>query len=207
MQYFLLHVSTFVPICAKILIAPWGMKIPWLFYLFFTYILFEHKEFNGHPVKAFANLQRQAECCIILSLFISHWISPVIAVAPFLCLIRARGIQIDSLSFSLVFFLLFSFDFFQIFFVGFSIMSALLQDSETVLSTPEGWHRACTRRIMFRGIQVVTLMTAYESLYIRLIMLLFFIVLKICVFIAISEKYNRISMRRLQTVVKIIVVV
>ena len=182
MQYFLLHVSTFVPICAKILISPWGMKMPWLIYLFFTYVLFEHREFNGHPIKAFANLQRQAECCIIGSLFLSHWISPSISVLPVLALVKAKELQIDSLSFAFVFFLLFTFDFFQITLVALSIMSALLQDTEKIIATPEGWHRACTRRILFRGIQVFTLMTAYESIYIRLVTLFFFLLLKGCVF-------------------------
>jgi hypothetical protein len=182
MQYFLLHVSTFVPICAKILIAPWGMKVSWLIYLFFTYVLFEHREFNGHPVKAFANLQRQAECCIIGSLFLSHWISPTIAVLPFLALLKAKDFQIDSLNFAFVFFLLFSFDVVQIALVALSIMSALLQDTEEFVATPEGWHRACTRMIMFRGIQVLTITTAYEPFYIRVLMLLFSLALKACVF-------------------------
>ena len=37
--YFLLHVSTFVPLLAKVLIAPWGLKVSWLLYLFFTHIV------------------------------------------------------------------------------------------------------------------------------------------------------------------------
>lgn len=182
MQYFLMHVSTFVPICAKILIAPWGMKVPWLIYLFFTYILFEHKEFNGHPVKAFKNLQRQSECCLIASLFLAHWLTPTIAILPFLLLVKARLVTVDALSFSFVFFLLFSFDLFQITLVALSIMSALLQDTELVVATPEGWHRACLRRIMFRGVQVLTLMTAYESTYSRVVLVVWFALLKIAVF-------------------------
>lgn len=183
MRYFLLHVSTFVPICAKVLISPWGLKIPWCIYLFFTYVLFEHREFNGHPVRTFANLQRQAECCLIVGLFLSHWISPALASLPFLLLVKARRIHIDSLSFSFVFFLLFTFDFFQIWFVALSIMSALLQDTEDVLCTPSGWHRACTRRVMFRGVQVFCLMSAYETFYVRAILFVFFCMLKVAVYI------------------------
>lgn len=178
-----MHVSTFVPICAKILIAPWGLKVPWIIYLFFTYILFEHKTFNGHPVKAFKNLQRQSECCLVGSLFLSYWVSPSISVLPFLLLMKARHIVIDSLSFAFVFFLLFRFDLFQITFVALSIMSALLQDTEPIVATPEGWHRACTRRILFRGIQVLALITAYEGVYARILIIVWFFLLKLAVFL------------------------
>ena len=49
MYYFLLHLTSLVPILAKVLVAPWGLKVSWLIYLFFTYVLLEHKPFNGHP--------------------------------------------------------------------------------------------------------------------------------------------------------------
>ena len=114
MRYFLWHVSTFVPIVAKILIAPWGVKVPWLMYLFFTYILMEHRNFNGYPVAIFANLQRQAECCMILGLFLAYWVSPLIASIPFLLITKAKGIEIDELWFSGMFFLLIRFDLLQI---------------------------------------------------------------------------------------------
>ena len=183
MQYFLLHLSTFVPILAKILIAPWGSKLPWLFYLFFTYILFEHKTFNGHPVKVFKNLQRQAECCLVGSLFLAYWVSPMVSVLPFLLLVKARHVTVDSLSYAFVFFLLFRFDLFQITLVALSIMSALLQDTEDFVATPEGWHRACTRKIMFRSIQVLTVMTAYEGTYARVLIIIWFLLLKAAVVI------------------------
>ena len=188
MLYFLLHLSTFVPILAKILVAPWGLKISWIIYLFFTYILLEHKNFNGHPVKAFANLQRQAECCLIGSLFVAHWVSPMLAPLTFLLLIKAKGIEVDSLSYAFVFFLLFRFDLFQIALVALSIMSALLQDTETILSTPEGWHRACTRRIMFRSMQIFTLVTAYEGTYTRVLLVIWFGLLKFAVFLYTPEE-------------------
>jgi len=185
--FFLLHLSSFVPILAKILVAPWGLKVSWLIYLFFTYVLLEHKPFNGHPIKAFANLQRQAECCLIGSLFVAHWVSPMLAPFTFLLLIKAKGIEVDSLSYAFVFFLLFRFDLFQIALVALSIMSALLQDTETILATPEGWHRACTRRVMFRGVQVFTLVSAFEGTYTRVLLVVWFILLKIAVFLYTPE--------------------
>ena len=187
MIYFLLHISSFVPIFAKILVAPWGLKLAWLIYLFFTYILLEHKNFNAHPIKAFANLQRQAECCLIGSLFVAHWVSPMLAPLTFLALIKAKRIEVDSLSYAFVFFLLFRFDLFQIGLVALSIMSALLQDTEPILATPEGWHRACTRRIMFRSIQILTLMSAYEGAYTRVLLVIWFVLLKFAVFIYTPE--------------------
>ena len=187
MFYFLMHLTTFVPILAKILVAPWGLKVSWLIYLFFTYVLLEHKQFNGHPIKAFKNLQRQAEVCLIGSLFIAHWISPMLAPFTFLALIKAKGIVVDSLSYAFVFFLLFRFDLFQIALVAFSIMSALLQDTEQILASPDGWHRACTRRIMFRGVQVFTLVTAFETTYTRLLLLIWFGLLKFAVFLYTPE--------------------
>ena len=187
MFYFLLHLTTFVPILAKILVAPWGLKVSWLIYLFFSYVLLEHKTFNGHPIKAFKNLQRQAECCLIGSLFIAHWVSPLLAPFTFLLLVKAREIEVDSLSFAFVFFILFRFDLFQIALVAFSIMSALLQDTEPILATPEGWHRACTRRIMFRGVQVFTLISAYEGTYTRILLLIWVGLLKFAVFLYTPE--------------------
>ena len=188
MYYFLLHLTTFVPILAKILVVPWGLKVSWLIYLFFTYVLLEHKTFNGHPIKAFANLQRQAEVCLIGSLFVAHWISPVLAPFTYLALIKAKGVEIDSLSFAFVFFILFRFDLFQIALVAFSIMSALLQDTEPILATPEGWHRACTRRIMFRGVQVFALISAYESTYTRILLVIWVGLLKFAVFLYTPEE-------------------
>ena len=187
MFYFLLHLTSFVPILAKILVEPWGLKVSWMIYLFFAYILLEHKPFNGHPIKAFKNLQRQAECCLIGSLFIAYWISPMLAPFTFLALIKAKGVEIDSLSFAFVFFLLFRFDLFQIALVAFSIMSALLQDTEAILATPGGWHRACTRRVMFRSVQVFTLVTAYETTYTRILLLIWFVLLKFAVFLYTPE--------------------
>lgn len=183
MLYFLLHLTSFVPILAKILVSSWGLKISWIIYLFFTYVLLEHKNFNGHPVKAFANLQRQAECCLLGSLFVAHWVSPMLAPFTFLALIKAKGIEVDSLSYAFVFFLLFRFDLFQIALVALSIMSALLQDTEPILTTPDGWDRACTRRIMFRSVQVFTLVSAYESAYTRVLLFVWFGLLKFAVFL------------------------
>ena len=188
MYYFLLHLTSFVPILSKILVVPWGLKISWMIYLFFAYILLEHKPFNGHPIRAFANLQRQAECCLIGSLFVAHWISPMLAPFTFLALIKAKRIDVDSLSYAFVFFLLFNFDLFQIALVALSIMSALLQDTEAILATPEGWHRACTRRVMFRGVQVFTLVTAYETTYTRVLLLIWFGLLKFAVFLYTPEE-------------------
>ena len=182
MRYFLWHVSTFVPIVAKILIAPWGLKVPWLMYLFFTYILLEHRNFNGYPVATFANLQRQAECCMILGLFLSYWISPLLASMPFLLITKAKGIQIDELSFSGMFFLLIRFDLVQILLVVLSIMTILL-DTEEVQDNPESWNRGCQRRIMFRAIQVMCITCAYEELYTRIVLLGAFAMLKVAVYL------------------------
>lgn len=187
MYYFLLHLTSYVPILAKILVSPWGLKISWMIYLFFTYILLEHKPFNNYPIKAFKNLQRQAECCLMCSLFLAYWISPMLAPLTFLSLIKAKGVQVDSLSYAFVFFLLFRFDLFQIALVALSIMSALLQDTEPVLATPDGWTRACTRRIMFRSVQVFTLISAYESTYSRFLLVVWFFLLKIAVFVYTPE--------------------
>jgi hypothetical protein len=177
MRYFLLHVTTFVPICAKVLTSHWGLKIAWLVYLFFTYILLEHKRFNGHPVHVFANLQRQAESCLLLGLVLGYWVSPLLSSLPFLLILYGRHIRVDYLSYSALFFLLIKYDIFQIYLVMLSMMCGLM-DTEPVLETPEGWHRACLRRVMFRGVQVFCLMTAYETLYVRCILLGAFLFLK-----------------------------
>lgn len=182
MRYFLWHVSTFVPIVAKILIAPWGLKVPWLMYLFFTYILLEHRTFNGYPVAIFANLQRQAECCMILGLFLSYWVSPLLAAVPFLLITKAKGIQVDELSFSGIFFLLIRYDLFQILMVMLSIMTILL-DTEVVQDNPVSWNRGCQRRIMFRAIQVLCITCAYEEVYTRIVLLVAFAMLKVAVFL------------------------
>lgn len=173
--------TTFVPIVAKILISPWGLKVPWLMYLFFTYILMEHRKFNGYSVATFANLQRQAECCMILGLVLSYWISPILGAIPFLMITKAKGVQVDELSFSGMFFLLIRFDLFQIVTVMLSIMSVLL-DNETVQDNPTSWHRSCQRRIMFRAVQVLTITCAYEDVYTRVVLITAFCLLKGAVF-------------------------
>lgn len=177
MRYFLLHVTTFVPIFAKVLTSHWGLKLAWLMYLFFTYILLEHKRFNGHAVKVFANLQRQAECCLLLGLVLGHWVSPLLSSLPFLLILHGRHLQVDYLTYSSLFFLLVKYDFVQIYLVMLSMMCALL-DVEEVQETPEGWHRACFRRVMFRGVQVFCLMSAYETTYVRSILFVAFVFLK-----------------------------
>ena len=187
MFYFLLNLTTFVPILAKVIVAPWGLKISWAIYLFFTYVLIEHKPFNGHPVKAFKNLQRQAECCLIGSLFVSYWVSSFLAPFVFLALVKAKGVEVDSLSYSFVFFLLFRFDLFQIALVALSIMSALLQDTEPIIANIDGWNRACTRTIMFRSVQVFTLITAFEGTYTRVLLFIWFLLLKFAVFLYTPE--------------------
>lgn len=182
MRYFLWHVSTFVPIVAKILIAPWGLKAAWLMYLFFTYILLEHRNFNGYPVATFANLQRQSECCMILGLFLSYWVSPLLAAAPYLLITRAKGVHVDALSFSGMFFFLIRYDLLQLLLVMLSIMSILL-DTESVEDNPESWNRGCQRRIMFRALQVMCLTCAYEETYTRLILTIAFCLLKGAVYL------------------------
>lgn len=177
MRYFLLHVTTFVPICAKVLTSHWGLKVAWLIYLFFTYILLEHKPFNGHPVHVFANLQRQAESCLLLGLVLGYWVSPFLSPLPFLLILYGRHFEVDYFVYSSLFFLLVKYDVFQIYMVMLSMMCALL-DVEPVQETPQGWHRACFRRIMFRGVQVFCLTTAYETVYVRCILFGAFVFLK-----------------------------
>lgn len=192
MRYFLLHLTTFVPIIAKILTSDWGLKLCWLLYLFFTYILIEHKTFNGYPVRVFANLQRQAESCLILGLVVGYWISPALSSLPFLLILRGKGFEVDYLSYSLLFFLLIRFDLFQIYLVMLSMMCALL-DTEKVEETIAGWHRASWRRIMFRGVQVLCLMTVYESVYVRCILVSAFAFLKVVVWVyAAEDKPDRV---------------
>ena len=178
MRYFLLHVTTFVPIFAKVLTSAWGLKITWLIYLFFTYILLEHKQFNGYSVHIFANLQRQAECCLLMGLVLGHWVSPILSSLPFLLILKGKDLHVDYLSYSSMFFLLIKFDLFQIYTVMLSLMCGLL-DTEPIQETPQGWHRACHRRILFRGVQVFCLMTVYETFYTRCILTGAFIFLKL----------------------------
>lgn len=182
MRYFLYHLSTFVPIFAKIIVAHFGVKLAWLMYVFFTYILLEHKPFNGYPVHIFANLQRQAEVCMVISLFLARWVSPLLAPVPFAFITLLKGVKFDSLIMSFAYIFLVNYDLFQIICVIFSIITFLL-DNEEVEESPEGWHRACQRRIMFRSVQVFTLMNAYESISARIILLCSFVLLKVVIYI------------------------
>ena len=116
---------------------------------------------------------------MILGLVLSRW-SPLLSALPFLLLVRARHVRVNELQYAFVFFLLYRFDVLQIAMVTLSIMCAIL-DVEKVVDTPEGWHRGCHRRLLFRGVQVLTLMLAYETLYVRVILLLAFALLKVVV--------------------------
>jgi hypothetical protein len=170
-----------VPIVAKIILAPWNLKVAWLLYLFFTYVLLEHKKFNGHPVRAFHNLQRQAECCMIIGICLSQWLP--LAPLPFLLLLRGRHVTVDRLQFGFVFFLLYRYDMVQIVLVTLSIMASLQDVDEGLSDTPEKWHRACQRRLMFRSVQVLTLMLAYETWYTRSVLLVAFAGLKLVIWL------------------------
>jgi len=175
MRYFLLHVTTFLPLCAKLILAPWGLKIAWTMYLFFTYVLLEHKQFNGYPVTVFRNLQRQSECAMMLALPLAHWVSHWMAPFPFALVLWK--FDIDELVYSLFCFPMYKYDPIQILTVTLSVMSAHMYTDETVVGI-EGWHRAVHRRIIFRFVQVTALTCAFESLRVRIVLLFASAVLK-----------------------------
>lgn len=185
MRYFLLHVSTFVPILTKLLLAPLGLKISWAMYLFFTYILLEEKKFNGYEIDVFENLQKQSECAMMLSLFLSHWISPLLA--PFTFAIVLWKVQIDPLIYSISAMLLFKYDAIQIFMVALCIVSSHMYVKEQIVSV-ETWRRNVHRRLMFRGVQVFCLLICYEKNYVRLIITAGFLLLKFIVFTYTAEE-------------------
>lgn len=179
MRYFLLHVSTYVPVLTKILLAPWGLKLSWSMYAFFTYILLEEKKFNGYDIDIFENLQKQSECAIMLSLFLSHWVSPLLAPLTFGFILWK--VQVDPLIYSLCAMLLYKYDMFQIIMVTLTIMSSHMYIKEPIVSI-ETWKRNVHRRLLFRGVQVFCLLICYEKNYVRLILALAFAVLKFIVY-------------------------
>ena len=180
MRFLLLHVSSFVPIMAKVILAPWGLKLSWLLYLLFSYILIEHEKWNGYPVFVFENLNRIAELAMVMSLVVSYWVTPLLA--PFCFLLVLKKFDVDAIVYSLPCFLLYRYDIVQIILVTLGIMSAHLYTKEPITSH-ETWERAAWRRIGFRGVQVLMLMMAYERTHVRCILLGAFVLLKAVVWV------------------------
>jgi hypothetical protein len=173
MRFSLLHYTTFVPILSCMLVDHWGLKLCWVFYLFFTYLVLERREWNNRSLGTWVALHRAAETCMALSLALSR-LSPWLAPLAWLTLKRPER---PPLLYSVLCFALFDYDVVQIALIMGMVLSEYSQP-------PKNWHGAVHHRILTTCIQVLSLVFAYRSLPHRLVLLVFMLVLK-CVSFAV----------------------
>lgn len=173
MRFKLLHFTTFVPIFSRIVIDPLGLKIAWGFYLFFTYVLLEHKQWNNYSIRTWYNLQKQSEIAMIVALATQNWITHWIAPLGFLLI--AVQFDVKLIHYSIACLLLLDFDLFQMICVCSMIIVLMVKPHKE-------WEKAVHYRIVSRYIQVTTLICAYQNLRTRLVLLLFSLLLKLAAY-------------------------
>jgi hypothetical protein len=173
MRFRLLHYTSFVPILSCLLVDHWGLKFCWLFYLFFTYLVLERKEWNGYSLGTWLSLHRAAETAMVISLAVSHWVSPWLSPLAWLTLKRSGR---PPLLYSVLVFVLYSNDPVQVA----CILGMVLSEYS---KPPSDWQGAVYHRILTTFVQVVSLVFAYRTWTHRLVLLTFMLVLKALVFV------------------------
>ena len=172
MRFRLLHYTSFVPIVSCLLVDPWGLKLCWLFYMFFTYLVLERKEWNGRSLGTWVALHRAAETAMVFSLALSR-VSPWLSPLAWLSLKRPER---TPLLYSVLVFALYSNDLVQVA----CILGMVLSEYS---KPPKDWQGAVHHRILTTFIQVMSLVFAYRTLSHRLVLLTFAICMKLLVFV------------------------
>ena len=169
MRYKLLHFTTFVPILSRIIIDPLGLKLAWGFYLFFTYILLEHKRWNNYDISTWYNLQKQGEIAMIVALATTNWLSHWLA--PLAFILVTVPINVKMIHYSVCCLLLLNYDLFQMITVCSMIIVLMIKKQVE-------WEKAVQCRVAIRYVQITTLLCTYQNIYTRIILLIFSILLK-----------------------------
>jgi hypothetical protein len=173
MRFRLLHYTSFVPIVSCLLVDPWGLKLCWLFYLFFTYLVLERREWNGRSVGTWVALHRAAETAMVLSLVVARWVSPWLSPLAWLSLKRPER---TPLLYSVLVFALFDYDLLQMACILGMVLSEYTRP-------PSDWQGAVYHRVLTTFVQVMSLVFAYRSLSHRLVLLIFLLLLKALVYV------------------------
>jgi hypothetical protein len=144
-----------------------------MFYLFFTYLVLERREWNGRSVGTWVALHRAAETAMVLSLVIAHWVSPWLSPLAWLSLKRPER---TPLLYSVLVFALFDYDLLQMACILGMVLSEYTQP-------PSDWQGAVYHRVLTTFVQVMSLVFAYRSLSHRLVLLIFLLLLKMLVYV------------------------
>ena len=167
MRFRLLHYTSFVPIVSRIIVDPIGLKMCWSMYLFFTYLLLERHCWNGHPLKTWLNLQRAAESCMVLSLSVarvSPWLSPLVWLTM-------KYPKRPWLVYGLCCCTLFEHNLFGMWCVGGMIMAEYSPEYKK-------WSLSALRRVVVSMVQLAAMLTAFQTEYHRMVIVVFMVVLK-----------------------------
>lgn len=154
-----------------------NMKIAILVYFFATYVLLEHKHWNGYPISTWHDFQRRGEIGLMWTMALQYWCPWLswLALAPLA--IIAWKVHVDNLSYSVSCFVLFRYHPIQILAVA-SMVVAEQAKKPTQLFNENDWHNAAMHRIKCRGVQILALSMCYQTVWQQLVMAFIFGVTK-----------------------------
>ena len=182
MRYALLHYSSFIPLAARALSG--DSKIAIACYFFTTYVLLEHKEWNGYPIRTWYHFQRRGEValmwCMALNYWLGHtWLS-LFTLAP-LAIIPWK-VHVDNLSYSIACFALFRYNPVQIIAVACMVVAEQAK-KPTQLFNEKDWHEQALHRVGCRGVQLLALALCYQTGWQQCVMVVIFALAKAAVWL------------------------
>tara|TARA_B100001250_G_scaffold168772_1_gene145379 strand:+ start:2176 stop:2823 length:648 start_codon:yes stop_codon:yes gene_type:complete len=177
MRYALLHYSSFIPLAARALTG--DSKIAILCYFFATYVLLEHKPWNGYPISTWHDFQRRGEVALMWCMSLNYWLGHTwfsyLSLIP-LAIIPWK-VHVDAISYSVSCFALFRYNPVQILAVA-SMVVAEQAKQKTQLFNEDDWHDQALHRVNCRGVQVLALTMCYQTTWQQCVTVLIFSIAK-----------------------------
>ena len=182
MRYALLHYSSFIPLCARMLSG--NCKIALICYFFATYVLLEHKAWNGYPISTWHDFQRRGEIALMWCMALNYWIGhtwlALLTLAP-LALIPWK-VHVDAISYSVSCLALFRYNPLQILAVACMVVAEQAK-KPTQLFNEKDWHEQALHRVGCRGVQLLALALCYQTGWQQCVMVVIFALAKVAVWL------------------------
>ena len=150
MRYRLLHLSSYVPLLVRVLLDGWCLKLCWCVYLFFAYILLEHRRWNNYDVRVWFCLQRRCEVGLMCSLLVHEWF-------PWLCPLGMLVTCVNPGRYHRMWYVLVC----GVCLPGPCGTAMVL--CELQAEFPLDWHSAVVSRVVCRHVQVCVLVSVYTG--------------------------------------------
>lgn len=180
MRYALLHYSSFIPLAARAVSG--DTKTALACYFFATYVLLEHKEWNGYPIATWHAFQRRAEVALMWSMALQYWLGGTwLGYAALLPLgIIPWKVRVDAISYSVACFALFRYNPVQILAVACMVVAEQAKRPAQLFNA-EDWHTQALHRVACRGVQVLSLSLCYQTGWQQCVLLVIFALTKAAV--------------------------